>query len=273
MNFNIKLFVSTFVLIFLAELGDKTQLAAMAKSIEGRLTVFLAASLALVCSTLIAVLFGDALTRIIPEKYIQLAAAVLFITFGGIMLFNLLTGREAAAASHKAGSFDRFIIKMALPFEEAAEKDYRRLAASTDHSAVKRVLQALADDERAHQVRIMEASQSNEGEEVFETLTEAALPDLEDLLHDVAGDEARPIIEHAIEHELATAAFYNALASTAKLPGLKRTLLTLAQEEQTHASMLKDLEDHLAELEDFDHWTAESSAPDSPPEAPHKPPF
>jgi rubrerythrin len=267
MSFNAKLFVSTFVLIFLAELGDKTQLAAMAKSIEGRMTVFLAASLALVCSTLIAVLFGDALTRIIPEKYIQMAAAVLFIVFGAIMLFNVLTGKETTAADQvKAGTFDRFIIQMALPFEEAAEKDYRKLAASTDHAAVKKVLLALADDERAHQVRIKEANQSIWGDVVFTAQTEAALPDLEDLLHDVASNEARPIIEHAIEHELATAAFYNELARTAKLPGLKRTLRTLAQEEQTHADMLRDLEDHLADMEGFSQWTAESFTSGSNPE-------
>jgi rubrerythrin len=263
MSLNAKLFVSTFVLIFLAELGDKTQLAAMAKSIEGRMTVFLAASLALVCSTLIAVLFGDALTRIIPEKYIQMAAAVLFIVFGAIMLFNVLTGKEAAAGDRiKAGTFDRFIIQMALPFEEAAEKDYRKLAASTDHATVKKVLLALADDERAHQVRIKEANQSIRGDLVFTAQTEAALPDLEDLLHDVASNEVRPIIDHAIEHELATAAFYNELARTAKLPGLKRTLRTLAQEEQTHADLLRDLEDHLADMEGFSQWTAESFTSD-----------
>jgi len=263
MSFNAKLFVSTFVLIFLAELGDKTQLAAMAKSIEGRMTVFLAASLALVCSTLIAVLFGDALTRIIPERYIQMAAAILFIVFGGIMLFNVLSGKEAAVGVEgKAGTFDRFIIKMALPFEEAAEKDYRKLAAATDHLAVKKVLLALADEEQAHQVRIKEANQSDKGDVVFEAQTEAALPDLEDLLHDVAGDDATPIIDHAIEHELATAAFYRELANTAKLPGLKRTLSTLAREEQTHANMLKDLQDHISDLEGFAQWTAESTQPD-----------
>lgn len=263
MSFNVKLFVSTFVLIFLAELGDKTQLAAMAKSIEGRMTVFLAASLALVCSTLIAVLFGDALTRFIPERYIQMAAAILFIVFGGIMLFNVLTGREAAAVGKaKAGTFDRFIVQMALPFEEAAEKDYRKLAAATDHAAVKKVLLALADEEHAHQKRIKEADRSDRGDVVFEMQTEAALPDLEDLLHDVAGDEARPVIDHAIEHELATAAFYNELAKTAKLPGLKRTLRTLAREEQTHADMLKDLQDHITDLEGFAQWTADSAPPE-----------
>ncbi len=48
---------------------------------------------------------------------------------------------------------------------------------------------------------------------VFERQTEPALPDLEDLLHDVASDDATPIIDHAIEHELATAAFYETLVT------------------------------------------------------------
>ncbi len=263
MNFNAKLFISTFVLIFLAELGDKTQLAAMAKSIEGRMTVFLAASLALVCSTLVAVLFGKALTNIVPEKYIQLAAAVLFIVFGGIMLFNVLTDKEATVGDKaKTGTFDSFIIRMALPFEEAAEKDYRRLAATTHHATVKKVLLTLADEEHAHQIRIKEANQSDRGDVVFETQTEAALPELEDLLHDVASDDTTPIIDHAIKHELATAAFYNELANTAKLPGLKRTLQSLAQEEQTHVDMLRDLQDNIKDLEGFSQWTAESTPPE-----------
>ncbi len=48
---------------------------------------------------------------------------------------------------------------------------------------------------------------------MFERQTEPALPDLEDLLHDVASDDATPIIDHAIEHELATAAFYETLVT------------------------------------------------------------
>jgi len=128
------------------------------------------------------------------------------------------------------------------------------------------VLLALADEERVHQGRIKEANKSDKGEVVFDTQAETALPDLEDLLHDVASDDATPIIDHAIEHELATAAFYTELANTAKLPGLNRTLRTLAQEELTHADMLRDLQDNIKDLEGFAQWTAESMPSETPQE-------
>ena len=62
-----KLFFSTFALVFLAELGDKTQLTVLAQSaVHGRLSVCLAACLALCASTLLAVLFGGILSRYVP---------------------------------------------------------------------------------------------------------------------------------------------------------------------------------------------------------------
>ena len=85
------LFFSTFVLIFLAELGDKTQLAAMARAAtngHGKWTVFFGASLALVVSTLLAVFFGSLLARFVPPHIIKIAAGVLFIVCGGLLLFR-----------------------------------------------------------------------------------------------------------------------------------------------------------------------------------------
>jgi len=247
MSFNAKLFASTFVLIFLAELGDKTQLAAMAKSIEGRMTVFLAASAALICSTLIAVLFGDSLTRFIPERYLQIAAAVLFIVFGGIMLFNgFFAQPETARAAPAPSVFERLIIQTAMVFEEAAEQDYRQLARKADSEAMKKVLLALADEERNHLTHLHAARLDHAHEKAFASQEKIVLPELEQLLHDVADDQGQPLIDHAIEHEQATAAFYETLAKTARLPGLKRTLRSLATEERRHVALLRDLQEHLA---------------------------
>lgn len=62
------LFWATFVTVFLAELGDKTQLAAMtATAKSGALwTVFAAASAALICATALGVMVGGALFRYVP---------------------------------------------------------------------------------------------------------------------------------------------------------------------------------------------------------------
>jgi rubrerythrin len=243
MSFNAKLFASTFILIFLAELGDKTQLAAMAKSIEGRMTVFLAASAALICSTLIAVLFGDTLTRFIPERYLQIAAGVLFIVFGGIMLFKVFFGQaDVVQAAPVPSAFERLIIQTAMVFEEAAEQDYRQLARNAESEAMKKVLLALADEERNHLTHLHAARLNPAHREAFESQKKIVLPELEQLLHNVAEDQSRPFIDHAIEHEQATAAFYEKLANTAKLPALKRTLRRLAEEERRHIALLRDLQ-------------------------------
>ncbi len=239
-----KLFVSTFILIFLAELGDKTQLAAMAKSIEGRMTVFLAASLALVCSTLIAVLFGDALTRIIPERVLQGAAAILFIVFGVVMLYNLwVSPPVVSGAPTEPGRFARFVAQTAIAFEEAAEADYLRLAQSASNETTKSILLALAAEERAHAEQMKNMSWDDSHELPFEPTPQSNLPELEDLLHDVADqEETSGLLAHAIEHELATAAFYETIARTAKLSGIKQTLQRLAAAERNHAARLQALQ-------------------------------
>jgi len=79
---------STFGLILLAELGDKTQLAAIALSAESRspLAVFMGAVVALALVTLIGVAVGGTLTKVIPARYVRMAAGALFIAVGALML-------------------------------------------------------------------------------------------------------------------------------------------------------------------------------------------
>ena len=92
MIFNWQIFVSSFFIIFLAELGDKTQLSAFAFASRSKapLSVFLGASSALILTTVIAVVLGGMFGRIVPERIMKIVAAAVFITFGVITLFEAL---------------------------------------------------------------------------------------------------------------------------------------------------------------------------------------
>ena len=85
---DVKTLITTFSLIFLAELGDKTQFAALCLSAESksRLAVFMGASLALVSSALLAVLLGAFLARCFPPHLVRTVGGILFIVMGVIML-------------------------------------------------------------------------------------------------------------------------------------------------------------------------------------------
>ncbi len=86
------IFFRTFAMIFFAELGDKTQLAALSVSAgepESGYVVFAASSCALCTTSLLAVLFGDLLSRIPKASaVIQYAAGVVFVVYGLIYLFT-----------------------------------------------------------------------------------------------------------------------------------------------------------------------------------------
>lgn len=85
-----KLFLSTFGLVFLAELGDKTQLATLSLAASGhsRGAVFLGSAAALILTSAIAVLVGAAVSRVVPEVWIHRAAGIGFILMGLLFLFG-----------------------------------------------------------------------------------------------------------------------------------------------------------------------------------------
>ncbi|MCD6533640.1 MAG: TMEM165/GDT1 family protein [Deltaproteobacteria bacterium] len=90
---NPKIFFTVFITVFLAELGDKTQLATMLFATDrenSKLTIFLAASLALIAATAIGVLAGLLLSQFISEKTLHITAGIGFLLIGGFLLLKAL---------------------------------------------------------------------------------------------------------------------------------------------------------------------------------------
>jgi putative Ca2+/H+ antiporter (TMEM165/GDT1 family) len=85
-----QLFASTFVAIFLAELGDKTQLATLSLTAgsSSRWSVFLGSASALVCSSAVAVLAGDFVGRYVSAHTLQRIAGAVFLVLGALFLFG-----------------------------------------------------------------------------------------------------------------------------------------------------------------------------------------
>lgn len=88
---DLKIFFTVFVAVFIAELGDKTQLATMLFAADkevSKLTVFFAASAALVVASAIGVLAGSVLSGYINEKVLNYVAGVGFIIIGAYTLYQ-----------------------------------------------------------------------------------------------------------------------------------------------------------------------------------------
>jgi putative Ca2+/H+ antiporter (TMEM165/GDT1 family) len=86
-----KIFITIFVAVFIAELGDKTQLATMLFATDkevSRYTVFFAASAALIVASAIGVLAGSLLAEYINVKYLHYIAGIGFILIGAFTLYN-----------------------------------------------------------------------------------------------------------------------------------------------------------------------------------------
>ena len=234
-----RLFLSTFLLIFLAELGDKTQLAALTRTAAAdgsKWTVFFAASAALVLSTLVAVLVGEGLSKLVAPRTIKITAGILFVLFGLLILKGVFLPATAKAAPLTPAPLARVVLKLAAEFEHAAAADYRALAAKTGDPALADLFRALEQEETAH-LRHLEQADMEHGESTMAEAAQKIRTDRAHLAHDVA--QAVSIeLSHAIEHEEATAAFYRGLANTTPIAALKQTFDALAREEESHVARL-----------------------------------
>jgi len=78
--------------VFLAELGDKTQLATMLLVAQGKspLAVFLGSASALVISSLVGVLAGGVIAKYIPEMWVRIAAGSGFVILSVLLLLGRL---------------------------------------------------------------------------------------------------------------------------------------------------------------------------------------
>jgi len=82
------IFGTTFLTVFLAELGDKTQLAAAGLAASSRHTwaIFLGSSLALIASSALAVLVGRLLAERLDPRWLHYGGASLFLVIGLVLL-------------------------------------------------------------------------------------------------------------------------------------------------------------------------------------------
>tara|TARA_Y100001968_G_scaffold149774_2_gene137017 strand:+ start:820 stop:1113 length:294 start_codon:yes stop_codon:yes gene_type:complete len=86
----ITLLFSTFVAIFLAEMGDKTQLTTitLSSTTNKPLAVFIGSSIALIIATLLGALAGGSIANLIPAYILKLLSGIVFLIIGINLLLH-----------------------------------------------------------------------------------------------------------------------------------------------------------------------------------------
>ena len=92
----LSILLSTFLTIFIAELGDKTQLATLTMSGASNkpLAIFLGSSTALVFASLIGALAGGSISNFVPEIILKLIASLTFFILGLKLFVNSFVSNE-----------------------------------------------------------------------------------------------------------------------------------------------------------------------------------
>lgn len=86
-------FSSTFITIFLAEMGDKTQLATLLMSAQSQSPwiVFGGAALALISTSLLGVLIGYWLAKKLSPQTLNLAVSILLLFISGLLIGDVMS--------------------------------------------------------------------------------------------------------------------------------------------------------------------------------------
>ena len=87
---DLRVLLTTFGVIFLAEMGDKTQLAAMTMAAQTKKpwAVFIGASVALAAVSALGIIVGSVVGDYLPLDWVKRVAAVAFIIIGALMLMG-----------------------------------------------------------------------------------------------------------------------------------------------------------------------------------------
>ncbi|WAL60056.1 TMEM165/GDT1 family protein [Thermocoleostomius sinensis] len=90
----LRVFLSTFITIFLAELGDKTQVTTLLMSAESQSpwVVFLGAGAALVATSLLGVWLGHWLSKRISTRTLETAAGAMLLLIAVMLLWDVVQG-------------------------------------------------------------------------------------------------------------------------------------------------------------------------------------
>jgi Ca2+/H+ antiporter, TMEM165/GDT1 family len=88
------IFASTFITIFLAELGDKTQLTTLLLSAQSHAPwiVFAGAGSALVATSLIGVLLGRWLAQRVPPRTLEVSVGILLLVIAALLVWDVVQG-------------------------------------------------------------------------------------------------------------------------------------------------------------------------------------
>ncbi|MGI5924093.1 MAG: TMEM165/GDT1 family protein [Lentisphaeria bacterium] len=254
-----KTLLLSFSIVFLAELGDKTQLTALALTTSrggGTWAVFIGASLALVSTTALAVLCGSFLARFLPERYLHLGSAVLFIVMGVALLVSMVwksTAKTAESAPSAAAAVvgkaaqrpslrEGLLIRRLAAFERRLAADIDKQIARMPDCACREALATMATAHRDHRQAVVAM---REQARLEEPASEQAgqISTMVDKLRQCT-DKIQEPLEAIIRKQEAAAEFYVAMAQLVSQHQLRDELRRLAGEELRMAEQLCTLVNH-----------------------------